>query len=101
MLTAEEELIFHLSDVDPDEKYFNLIISWSNSTNRLHLILVSEYNEIYINKKSHVNIFSENIRSFNNNVDSMFCISEYVCKYRTYSKLSRCFNFDLNLVQRV
>ena len=52
VFSAEDKLISYLSDVNPDENYFNSIINLSNSTNKSNPILVSEYNEICRYKKN-------------------------------------------------
>ena len=67
--------------MDPDSNYFNSDLNFSCSSNQSNLISVSEYNELCTKNPSHFNIFSQNIRSFGNNSDSMLCLFDNSARF--------------------
>ena len=67
--------------MDPDNNYFNSDLNFSYSSNQSNLISVSEYNDLCTENPSHFNIFSQNIRSFGSNSDSLLCLFENVTSF--------------------
>ena len=64
--------------VDPDENYFESLNSQRESQGKCEYFTVSEFNKNFMNENV---IFNYNIRSFNSNSDSLFCLFQNVSTF--------------------